>query len=55
VAGRYTGTGTIWDVLGGTVNTVANTVTVTGVTTLSDWTLGEAASLPVELDMFVID
>ncbi|MBX3728114.1 MAG: hypothetical protein KF858_02930 [Candidatus Sumerlaeia bacterium] len=54
-AGRYTGTGTIWDVLGGTVNTVANTVTVTGVTSLSDWTLGEAASLPVELDLFLID
>lgn len=31
--------GSTWDVLPSTVNTVANTVTVTGVTALSEWTL----------------
>jgi len=54
-AGRYLGTANDWQDLGGTVDTGLNTVTVAGVTTFSDWTLGLASTLPVELSGFSIE
>ncbi|MBA4251427.1 MAG: hypothetical protein C0425_10585 [Chlorobiaceae bacterium] len=35
-----------------TINTTTNTVSINGVTTFSDWTLGEGGALPVELTSF---
>jgi len=55
VAGRYTGSGTIWQTFPGTANPTLNTVTATGVTAFSPWALGAAASLPVELDAFEVE
>lgn len=50
-AHRYTGSGTTWErALNTSVDTGLNTVTATGVTTLSDWTLGTGA-VPVELSV----
>ena len=37
---------------GGSVDVAANTATITGVTSFSDWTLSEAAVLPVSLLTF---
>lgn len=52
VAGRYDGE---WEILGATINTVANTATVTGVSNFSTWSLGDATALPVSLSGFSID
>ncbi len=35
-----------------TINNVANTVSINGINTFSDWTLGEPVALPVELSSF---
>lgn len=55
VAGRYNGSGTDWTTFPGTRDTVLNTVTATGVTAFSPWTLGTAASLPVEIDTYLVE
>jgi hypothetical protein len=38
--------GSSWSKPGGTVNTVANTATITGVSSFSDWTLAEPSAIP---------
>lgn len=54
ILGRYTGTG--WEDYPGTVlNTTSNTASVSGITSFSDWTLGEAGSVPVEISNFGIE
>jgi len=49
VIGKYDGT---WSFPGGTINTTTNQATITGVTSFSDWSLGEQSALPVELTSF---
>jgi hypothetical protein len=49
VIGKYDGT---WTFPGGTINTTTNQATITGVTSFSDWSLGEQSALPVELSSF---
>lgn len=50
---KSTNSGTTWTMMGGTVNTTANTVTLGGITSFSRWTLGDAnAPLPVTLSAF---
>ena len=56
VAWRHDGPGpTGYTNQGGTINTGANTCTVTGVTQFSDWTLAEPTPTPVELIDFSIE
>lgn len=56
VAARQTSPGINWQLFPGTlVDTVANEALVVGVTTLSDWTLGDGGSIPVELSIFATD
>ncbi len=50
VIGKYSGGA--WSFPGGSVNTSANTATINGVTSFSDWTLGEPGATPVELASF---
>jgi hypothetical protein len=50
----YRNDGTFTDLVG-TINTGANTASVTGVGTFSDWTLAEAGATPVELTIFTAD
>ncbi len=45
--------GNDYSLVGGTVNTTANTVTVTGVTQLSWWALGSNAPLAVDIASFI--
>ncbi|MDP2366427.1 MAG: hypothetical protein Q8M94_21960, partial [Ignavibacteria bacterium] len=48
--GRYNGS---WAFLSPiTLNTTANTVSINGINSFSDWTLGEPGALPVELSSF---
>ncbi len=49
VIGKYDGN---WSFPGGSVNTTTNQATINGVTTFSDWTLGDQSALPVELSSF---
>jgi hypothetical protein len=49
VIGKYDGN---WSFPGGTVNTTTNQATITGVTSFSDWSLGDQSALPVELSSF---
>lgn len=49
---RSTDGGATWNEVGGTVDTDANTITVTGVDGFSLWTAGESGALPVELVAF---
>ena len=49
VIGKYDGT---WSFMGGSVNTTTNQATINGVTSFSDWSLGEQSALPVELSSF---
>ncbi len=50
---RSTTGGSTWTEMGGTVNTTNNTVTLSGISSFSRWTLGSSASpLPVELTSF---
>lgn len=54
VAGRYTGSA--WQIFPGTtINTGSRTATVTGVSTFSDWTLGNSAAVPVQMSGFTIE
>ncbi len=47
-AWKYTGTGNTWTPYTSVVDTTAHTVTVAGVTSFSDWTLGESPTTSVE-------
>jgi uncharacterized delta-60 repeat protein len=47
---KHTGGGS-WSNQGGTVDTGANTVTLTGVTSLSDWTIGDSSSSPTAITL----
>ena len=49
VIGKYDGN---WSFPGGSVNPSTNQATITGVTTFSDWSLGDQSALPVELSSF---
>ena len=49
VIGKYDGN---WSFPGGTVNPSTNQATITGVTSFSDWSLGDQSALPVELSSF---
>jgi hypothetical protein len=49
VIGKYDGN---WSFPGGNVNTTTNQATITGVTSFSDWSLGDQSALPVELSSF---
>jgi len=49
VIGKYDGN---WSFPGGNVNTATNQATITGVTSFSDWSLGDQSALPVELSSF---
>jgi hypothetical protein len=42
-----------WFFPGGSVNPTTHTASITGVTSFSDWTMGEQGSLPVQLASFV--
>ena len=49
VIGKYDG---IWSFPGGSINPTTNQATILGVTTFSDWSLGDQSALPVELSSF---
>ncbi len=49
VIGKYDG---IWSFPGGSINPTSNQATLLGVTTFSDWSLGDQSALPVELSSF---
>jgi hypothetical protein len=49
VIGKYDGN---WSFPSGNVNTTTNQATITGVTSFSDWSLGDQSALPVELSSF---
>jgi len=53
---KSTDTGNTWTMMGGTVNTTANTVTFNNIDGFSRWTLGASSSpLPVELTSFTAE
>ena len=49
VIGKYDGN---WSFPGGFINPTTNQATILGVTTFSDWSLGDQSALPVELSSF---
>ncbi len=50
-----TDSGTSWTLAGGTVDTAANTISVTGINSFSRWTIGTYSNpLPVELQSFTV-